>query len=263
MRGMVARGGVAAFVAAAVLFVAGPSFAQFLAPALDRPGFDRRPTQPSLRLVTLGGLSLAIPDENNQINLWDFGGSTLGLAEDRDSTSLDFYLDSGHRSDKHTIGGTDYQLDRDSRLQVGMQAVGRHDQSFAGGVDVGLLSGTTATPAAPGVYRNYASTQPLAIPVLNSKMFGGKWGWGARATFSGDAINNDLRTTTFQGGEFQFSKGEDVLPASPFDPTDIKQKVSGFGLGLGWYGVKSVRLAFNVDRLVSHINQSLDTARRI
>src|SRR5882672_7059854 len=82
-RGMVARGCAVALAMAGVLLVARTAGAQYLAPALDRPGFDRRPTQPSLRLLTLGGLSLAIPDENNEINLWDFGGSTLGLFSDR------------------------------------------------------------------------------------------------------------------------------------------------------------------------------------
>ncbi len=263
IRGMVARGGAAALAAAAVLFVAGPSFAQFLAPALDRPGFDRRPTQPSLRLVTLGGLSLAIPDENNEINLWDFGGSTLGLAEDRDSTSLDVHFDSGKSSDKHTLGTNDYQLDRASHVGLGMQAVGRNGHGFAGGVDMGLLANTNASPADPGIYRNVAATQPLAIPVLNGRMLGNHWGWGARFTFAGSSINDDLRTTTFQNGEYQLSSGSAVLPSTPFDVTDEKDHVSGLGLGFGWYGNQHVRLAFNADRLVTHVHQSFDTQRRI
>jgi len=262
-RGMVARGCVVALVMASVLLVARTAGAQYLAPALDRPGFDRRPTQPSLRLVTLGGLSLAIADENNEINLWDFGGSSLGLIGDRDSTSLDAYLDSGSRSDKHTLGTSDYQLDRNSRLQLGMQAVGRRPGSFAAGVDAGLLSNTTGTPAEPGIYRNYAATVPLAVPVLNGRMLGGNWGWGARFTFAGQSVNNDLRTFDEKGGEFDMTGGQAVDPASPFDPTDGKLKTSGIGLGVGYYGLHGVQLAVNVDRLVSVITQSFDTQRRV
>jgi hypothetical protein len=262
-RGKVARGCVVALAAAGILLFVRPAGAQFLAPALDRPGFDRRPTQPSLRLATLGGLSLAMPDENNEINLWDFGGSTLGLLGDRDSTSLDVYLDSGRQSDKHTLGTTDYQLDRDSRFHVGMEAVGRHPGSFAAGVDVGLLSNTTGTPAQPGIYRNYAATQPLAVPAMNGRMLGGNWGWGARFTFAGQSVNNDLKNFSQKGDEFDMSGGSAVDPPSPFDPTDGKLNVSGLGLGIGYYGIRGIQLAFNVDRLVSNQHQSFDTARRI
>ena len=55
-RGKWARGFVALATVVAWLVVAGPAAAQFLAPALDRPGFDRRLTQPSLRLSMLGGV---------------------------------------------------------------------------------------------------------------------------------------------------------------------------------------------------------------
>jgi len=75
---------VAARVLIAVSFLAAglaaaPAQAQFLAAELDRTGVDQRVRQPSLRLSTLGRLSLALDDENNEINQWDFGGSTVGL----------------------------------------------------------------------------------------------------------------------------------------------------------------------------------------
>jgi len=72
-RGKWARGFVALATVVAWLGVARPVAAQFLAPALDHPGFDRRLSQPSLRLSMLGGVSLLFDDENNELNLWDFG----------------------------------------------------------------------------------------------------------------------------------------------------------------------------------------------
>src|SRR5262249_25531613 len=83
------------------------------APSPERPGFERKLTQPSLRLVTLGGMSLLFDDENNEINLWDFAGSSLGLIDDRDSTSLDVFLDSGKSSDQHKVNGGNTDLSRD------------------------------------------------------------------------------------------------------------------------------------------------------
>ena len=86
-RGLAARSLAFALTAVAITTIAAAVSAQTLAPAIDRPGSERKTTQPSLRLVTLGGMSLAIDDENNEINLWDFAGSSLGLVFDRDSTS--------------------------------------------------------------------------------------------------------------------------------------------------------------------------------
>jgi hypothetical protein len=104
LRGQAARSLAIALAAAAITTIAAAAHAQTLAPAIDRPGSERQTTQPSLRLVTLGGMSLAISDENNEINLWDFAGSSLGLLGDRDSTSLDIFLDSRAASDRHTFG---------------------------------------------------------------------------------------------------------------------------------------------------------------
>ncbi|MFN8549412.1 MAG: hypothetical protein U0527_15925 [Candidatus Eisenbacteria bacterium] len=75
--------------AAAFLFVASSSHAQFIAyesHLAELPLFDSRS---SARLLGMGGLELVIPDENREINLFDFGRNLAGLAADKDGWSLE------------------------------------------------------------------------------------------------------------------------------------------------------------------------------
>ncbi len=44
-------------------------------------------------------MGIAVEDENNEINLFDYIGSPAGLLADRDSTSIDFQLTSREQTD--------------------------------------------------------------------------------------------------------------------------------------------------------------------
>jgi hypothetical protein len=261
-RGKWARGFVALATVVAWLGVARPAAAQFLAPAVDRPGFDRRLTQPSLRLSMLGGVSLLFDDENNELNLWDFGGSSLGLLSDRDSTSFDFFFTSGSSATKHTVGTVDREIQRASGLNAGLQAVGRSPGKFALGVDAGYLVGETGIPAQTGIYQSRSSNTPVAIPVLNGTAFGGKWGYGIRFAFTNSSINNDLKTETEKDGEILLQDG-DVVGSPPFDITEGKIHASGLGLGIGYTPSKTFNVALNFDELNNKVHGSNNNARRV
>lgn len=52
-------------------------------------GFDPRPLVPKARLEAMGGMREAVPDENNEINLLDFGGNLVGHLDDKPTHHLD------------------------------------------------------------------------------------------------------------------------------------------------------------------------------
>ncbi len=262
-RGTVARSLALALAVTASAALVVPAHAQYLAPATDRPGPDRRSTQPSLRLAELGGLSLALADENNEINLWDFARSSLGLLEDRDSTSMDVYFDSGSITDQHTVGALDRELARRHRSVIGFQAVGRKPGSFAAGVDAGYLTTNTRVPAQDGIYNERSITTPIAVPTLNGRFGGGSWGWGAHLTLGAEATSDDFRYETLKNGTVQLTAGNLVTAPNPFIPDHGKTRVGGFGIGLGWSGIKGLQTAFNWDRITDRVRTSNTNKHRV
>ncbi|MEP7028348.1 MAG: hypothetical protein ABI960_07125, partial [Candidatus Eisenbacteria bacterium] len=262
-RGIAARSLVIALAVSVSAALAVPAHAQYLAPATDRPGSDQRPTQPSLRLASLGGLSLAIADENNEINLWDFAHSSLGLLGDRDSTSMDVYLDRGGLTDQHTVGTLDRELARNRRGLLGFQAVGRTPGRFAVGVDVGYLTTNLRVPAQDGLYLERNITTPVAIPTLNGRFGGGAWGWGAHLTLGARASTDDLRFESLKNGRVELARGDLVATPNPFVVDHGKTRVGGFGIGLGWSGIKGLETAINWDRISDRVRTSNTNAHRV
>jgi len=262
LRGQAARSLAIALAAAAITTIAAAAHAQTLAPAIDRPGSERQTTQPSLRLVTLGGMSLAISDENNEINLWDFAGSSLGLLGDRDSTSLDIFLDSRAASDRHTFGPQDREAVHTRSLNLGMQAVGRSPGKFAAGLDAGYLSSGAQFPVQDDIYIDHSSSIPLGIPTFNG-VIGGKIGWGAHLTFANESASDDRRIDNFDGTTVDLDNGELIESRTPFTPNENKTSVNGLGLGLGYYGLKDAQFAVNWDRVKDHVRAQNENPRRV
>lgn len=262
-RAMTARSLAFVLAAAATIHAAAPAHAQYLAPAIDRPGSELRTTQPSLRLATLGGMSLAIPDENNELNLWDWAGSSLGLLADRDSTSLDVFFDTRASSNRHTVGAQDRELLRARRFNLGMQAVGRTPGKFAAGLDAGYVSLGTKFPVQDYTYLDRSTNVPLAIPALNGLFAGGKLGWGAHLTFASEAVRENRRLETVNDGSVELKDGDLVGTTTPFVPDEGKTRVGGFGIGLGFFGIKDVAAAINWDRISNRIRDANTNARRV
>jgi len=262
-RSLAARSLAFALAVATIPGIAATAHAQFLAPATDRPGFEGRPTQPSLRLAMLGGLSLAIADENNEINLWDYAGSSLGLLGDRDSTSMDIYFDSGSLTDQHTVGAQDQELKRAHRGIIGIQAVGRSVGKFAAGLDAGYASSGTHLPAQDGIYTDQTHTVPLAIPTVSGMMFGGKMGWGAHLTFANVSSKDQYKLETVKDGTVELNNGELASTPNPFITDHGKTKIGGFGIGVGYEGIKGLQTALNWDRTTDTVTGSNTNARRV
>ncbi len=72
-----------------LLAAAQPATGQILEPWSLGTGIDPRPGLPKARLEALGGMGEAVPDENNEINLLDFGGNLVGHLDDKPTHHID------------------------------------------------------------------------------------------------------------------------------------------------------------------------------
>jgi hypothetical protein len=256
-----AAGLVTLLTAFALSALAPQAHAQFLAPALDRAGTDFRLRQPSLRLVSLGGVYLAVEDENNEINLWDFAGSANGLLRDRDSTSLDLFADHVGRHDEHTLGAQQVETDRLSTLLLGVQAVGRGSR-FAGGIEGALASFDRALPSQSYGYEDRSITMPVAIPTLNGRI-GKKASWGLRGVFGSEKLDQKLRTPTVQGDEVKLEGGDVVNYPTVFEPVEGTVSTSGIGFGVGYDVGTIAEVAVGLDLVKSTVKASNNSQRRV
>jgi len=202
--------------AAAAILCAAPAEAQFLAPALERSGLDQRLRQPSLRLATLGRVTLAFDDENNEINQWDFGGSTVGLLTDRNGNSVDLYVDVAEKSAERTVDGVTAQSDYAHGSVFGLGAVARNGEKFAFGLGAGYQGHGTGIPQQPGLYQDESVGLRDLTTAFSGRAYGGKLGWGVRLGFGNESFSQDLMTRGVENGEEVLSGGDVIEPVTPF-----------------------------------------------
>jgi hypothetical protein len=257
----VASGALATAPLLFVLLFANAAHAQFLAPATDRAGTDLRVRQPSLRLLSMGGVYLAVSDENNEINLWDFAGSSNGLLRDRDSTSLDVFADHDGHHAEHTLGAYEVQTDRVSNTLLGLQAVGR-GSSFAGGLEGGLLMFDRGLPAQAYAYEDRSLTMPVALPVINGR-FASRGSWAARGVFGSQKLDQRLRRFTLDGDEIKLEGGDAVEFPTVFTPLEGTTAISGLGFGVGYDVSDFAEVAVNVDFVSSTVQAENNSQRRV
>ena len=74
--------------------IAIPCAAQISTLFLDPWDIDYSYSRSSARLGALGNAWVAIEDESNEINLWDYGNNVAGFLDDRDAWSGDFWASS-------------------------------------------------------------------------------------------------------------------------------------------------------------------------
>jgi hypothetical protein len=263
-RAVPARALVLLLAGVAMLPAARPAHAQYLAPALDRAGFEARLRQPSLRLASMGRLYLAVDDENERLNLWDYAASSTGMLADRDSTSLDIFFETRHRDDQRTLGSTLEQADHAQLWNIGLQAIGRVPGRFAAGVDGGYLSFDSGLPAQRGVYEERTITAPVAMPTINGLVLDGRLSWAAHAVLGRESLDQRLRLMTESGGELKLKGGDVVGYPSPFTPNEATNPVGGLGFGVAWNDPDHLwQFAANADWIKTTVRESNSTQRRV
>jgi hypothetical protein len=127
----------AAAVLAVLLVVPGIAGAQYLTYDAARRGQELSESRPSRRLDAMGGLYLVVPDENNELNLSDFGGNLAGVISDRRGWSVESWLgrNNGFVEDNTTFHGEGVrQRDRFDLERGGLDVVYRHEAQRALGM---------------------------------------------------------------------------------------------------------------------------------
>ena len=66
--------------------------AQYLAYRADQLGVSVDPAARGIRLLSMGAMRFVVPDENNEINLADFGQNLAGVAADKDGWSVESWF---------------------------------------------------------------------------------------------------------------------------------------------------------------------------
>jgi hypothetical protein len=248
---------------AATGFAASPAHAQFLSTELDRTQFDQRLRQPALRLATLGRLTLALDDENNEINQWDFGNSPVGLLDDRAGNALDLFLDNGGRSAKHTVGPITREIERVDGSVYGMAAAARTPGKFAFGVEAGFQGLGTGLARDLGLYQHESVQLLEGTVTAGGRMFEKKVGWGARLGFGKETFEKRLRNETQDGDEFKLSGGDTRDPVSIFELTEGSGRFTRLGLGAGWLASSWGDVTLNWEYTKIMVKGDQNTRRRI
>ena len=252
-----------ALALAALGLAASPAGAQFLSTGLDRTQFDQRLRQPALRLATLGRVTLAFDDENNEINQWDFGNSPVGLLDDRSGNSLDMYLDNSARKAKHSIGPLTREIERVDGTVYGIAVGARNPGKFAFGLEAGVQGLGTGLPRDLGLYQKESVQLLEGTVTAGGRIFRQKVGWGARLGIGRETFESRLRNETLEGDELKLSGGDTRDPVSIFELTEGSGRFTRIGAGLGWLASSWGDLSLNWEHTRLTVKGDQNTRRRV
>jgi len=164
--------------AALSLLCGGSAWAQYLDYAVGQRAHFEPGSRVTARLMGMGGLAAVIEDENNELNLIDFGRNLAGIADDRDGWSVEGWGRRSRDVDEYRIMGQgDRYRYRVSRERSGIDAAWR-----GGGKTYGLTvlwdRLKTADPAGDGTNVRGPSVSAYAGGVLGPVRWGaGIGGW--------------------------------------------------------------------------------------
>lgn len=201
----------------------------------------------------MGGLTLAVRDENSEVNLWDFMGLPIGLLYDRDSTSLDLWVDHRMRKLDLTRGGIEREVDRGSGTDIASETIIRSGRKLAVGTGLGHVGIARALPFSDGVYTNDEISLPVIAPVATGN-FGSRVAWGLRGVVGRETLDRNWWADHNKGGKIELDRsGEQVPPPNFFAPDHSQITVGGIGVSLGYrhprWGEGAVFFDYRRDRL--------------
>jgi len=241
--------------------------AQFYEPALRSLDLTAGPLARSPRLVGMGGLSLAVPDRDASISLWDLGGIPVGLGLDDTTSTLDLRPGtsslSGVRS--RSAGGVRQNLAARSNVAQ-FEAVYRSRESGSVFGVVGDMSGLRwDQPYSAFVERRQGLRHPEALAVLGGRLprlFDGHVSWAAHLRFRAEDVQNEYRDIVSNAaGEFIDQAGGLLTPPSEFEPTDIGVNTTSYGLSTAYAVGRSTQVALGFEHEGNKITQRNDLQR--
>ncbi|MGD8394538.1 MAG: hypothetical protein PVF43_03560 [Candidatus Eiseniibacteriota bacterium] len=136
----------------ALVLAAGPAAAQLLSNWSIGSGIPAFERLPSARLEGLGGMRVAVADENNEIQLFDFAGNVTGLLSDKPGSHIDFYTGPREWRDATTVDLGDERF-RTSPTHFRVNLSPSLSTAFGG--SAGYIDADAALLVTPGLRRVY------------------------------------------------------------------------------------------------------------
>lgn len=205
----------------------------------------------SPRLLGMGSLSLVVPDRNQEINLWDFAHSPIGVALEDTVPTLELWPGSSSTSALHE-GPFGTRQDLGGRAtNTGFEIFHRDGEHNAFGALGSLSSLRHDTPYSDDLERRRSVGVPSVEPILAGPFpywGGGKLLYAIRMRFGSEHLLDEYRrVSTNAAGQFISLDGEAVNPPQYFEPVDDQVSTMGAGLAFAYPVGKHAMLAVGAD----------------
>lgn len=251
----------------AAVFAAGTASAQYYDPALRALDLSTGQVARSPRLLGMGGLSLVIPDRDNQTNLWDFAGIPVGLASDDTTSSLDLRPGTHALSSARVLPlGRERQNLAARSSVLNAEAVYRNRESGSVFGVVGDLSGLRFDqPFSNEIERRQGLTHPEFMAVLGGKMprlFDNHLAWAAHLRFRNEKVEEQYRSIVRNAaGDWIGLGGTQLDPPSEFTPTETRSNSSAYGFSTAYSMGQATSLALGIEHEQNRIKGTNELPR--
>lgn len=237
----------------AAVVTVGTASAQYYDPALRALDLSTGQVARSPRLLGMGGLSLVIPDRDNQTNLWDFAAFPVGLASDDTTSSLDVRPGTSTLSSARTLPfGRERQNLAARGSFLGAEAVYRnHETGSVFGV-VGDMSGLRwDQPFSNVIERRQGLTHPEVMAVFGGTMprlFDEHLQWAAHLRFRNENLKDQYRSIVQNAaGDWVGQGGAQLDPPSEFTPTVTHVNTTAYGFSTDYRMGHSTHFALGIE----------------
>lgn len=243
---------------------AGAARAQFYDPALRSLDLVTDVAR-SARLQGMGGLSLAVPDKENHLTLWDFANSPLGAFGEDSVGTLDVRPAFGSASSAHDMPFGERQHLAGRMASVQFESFYRDHKSSAYGAVGRFNSLRRDTPYSDGLELRRDVGLPEVMPIFNGALphfGGGKLRYALRLRFGGEHQVDQYRAiVTNPNGQFLGLDGSTVPAPVFFQPDEYRVNTSGVGGGLSYPLGSHTVLALGMDAVEQRIKGSNNADR--
>jgi opacity protein-like surface antigen len=244
-----------------------PAEAQYYEPALRSLDLSPGALARSPRLLGMGGLSLAIPDRDVGLGLWDLGRIPAGLVHDDTTSTLDLRPGTGALSSVRSLPAGRERQNLAARANVAqLEAVYRSRTTGSVFGVVGDLSGLHSDrPTSPTAELRQGVLHPEVLAVLGGRLqrwFGGNVNWATHLRFRSENVQDEYRSIVVNAaGEYIDQAGGLLVPPSEFTPTDVGVRTTAYGFSTAYAIGARTHLALAIEHEGNRIESTNDLQR--
>jgi hypothetical protein len=251
----------------AILLAPPQARAQFYDPALHALDLAPQAIARSPRLLGMGGLSIAIPDRDASLDLWDLGRIPVGLGFDDTTSTLDLRPGTRALSSVRSLPAGRERQNLAARSNVAQfEAVYRSRVSGSVFGVVGDLSGLRSDrPYSELSELRQGVLHPEVLAILGGRVprwFGGQVSWATHLRFRSENLQDEYRRIVSNAaGDYLDQAGDLLPPPSEFTPTDVSVNTGAYGLSTA-FGIGSrSHLALGIEHEGNRIKSTNELQR--